>query len=221
MQRLNRTKELLVIGTSGLAKEMAQLARNIDPSAERWERISFVTHDGQMLGKSMPYGGIHYMDSDLGNFSAPTDVVLGVGYPDLRHEIIKRLAIHPNLQFPNLIHPGVEIDPEMVRMGRGNAITKGVVMTCDITIGDFNLFNWVTTVGHDAIIGNYNVINPGCSVSGRVTLGDECLIGTGARILENLEIASRVVVGAGAVVTKSISEPGVYVGVPAQKIQKK
>ena len=36
--------DLLIAGTSGLAKEAAQLARRIDPKRERWSHIRYVTH---------------------------------------------------------------------------------------------------------------------------------------------------------------------------------
>jgi acetyltransferase-like isoleucine patch superfamily enzyme len=97
-------------------------------------------------------------------------------------------------------------------------LTQGVVMTCDIRIGDFNLLNWNTTIGHDAVVGSYNVINPASSISGYVQLADACLLGTGCRVLEGLTIASGVTIGAGAVVTRSIADPGVWLGVPAREL---
>ncbi|HUH59176.1 MAG TPA: acyltransferase [Candidimonas sp.] len=48
-------------------------------------------------------------------------------------------------------------------------------------------------------------------------VGDRVSIGTNATILP-VSICSDVVVGAGAVVTKDITEPGVYAGNPARKI---
>ena len=44
-------------------------------------------------------------------------------------------------------------------------------------------------------------------------------MGTGAHILQGLTISDDTIVGAGAVVTKDITEPGTYVGVPARKIK--
>ncbi len=49
------------------------------------------------------------------------------------------------------------------------------------------------------------------------SVGDRVSIGTNATILP-VSICSDVVVGAGAVVTKDITEPGVYAGNPARKI---
>lgn len=209
--------ELLIIGTSGMAREAAQLARQMDPNATRWSRISFVAEDASELGRSFSYGEVRFTDAHLQARTDPADVVIGIGHPRVRRTIAQRLSTS-HLGFPNLVHPSVDIDSACVRIGRGNIVTKGVVMTCDIQIGDFNLFNWNTTIGHDISIGSYNVINPGCNLSGHVVLGDACLLGTGTQVLERRTIAGDIVVGAGAVVTRSLADPGTYVGIPARRM---
>ncbi len=50
------------------------------------------------------------------------------------------------------------------------------------------------------------------------TIGNRVSIGTNATILP-VNICDDVVIGAGAVVTRSIDEPGVYVGTPARKLK--
>jgi hypothetical protein len=54
------------------------------------------------------------------------------------------------------------------------------------------------------------------NISGNVKIGKNVFIGTGAMVLERLTICDDVIIGAGAVVNRSITEPGVYVGVPAK-----
>ena len=211
--------ELLIFGTGGMAREAAQLARQVDPASTRWSRISFVAEEESLLGCRFAYGEIRFTDALVQSCTMKADVVIGVGHPHVRREIAQRLSSQPNLSFPNLIHPSVDIDMSCVSIGRGNIVTKGVIMTCDIKIGEFNLFNWNTTVGHDVSIGSYNVINPGCNLSGNVVLEDACLIGTGTQVLENRAIASDVVVGAGSVVINSTEPNGMYVGNPARRIK--
>lgn len=209
--------ELLIIGTSGMARETAQLARQIDPHATRWSAISLVAENASELGQRFAYGEVRLTDAQLDERQAPADIAIGIGHPQVRRRVGRRLAARSQFSFPNLVHPSVGIDVSCVSLGRGNIVTKGVVMTCDIRIGDFNLFNWNTTVGHDVSIGSYNVVNPGCNLSGFVVVSDACLIGTGSQVLEHRSIASDIVVGAGAVVTRSLDTPGTYVGVPARR----
>jgi sugar O-acyltransferase (sialic acid O-acetyltransferase NeuD family) len=212
--------ELVIVGTGGLAKEAAQLARQMDPDKNQWSVIRYATESASELGKELPYGLVCYLDEDLISRELPCDVVVGVGYPQARRRVVEGLLAGKNLSFPNLIHPSVDVDLAYVKLGVGNMISKGAVLTCDIVIGDFNLLNWNVTVGHDVQIGSFNVINPSCNLSGHVKLGDACLIGTGAQVLEHRSIHSNTRVGAGAVITTSTAVVGgTYVGVPARLVK--
>jgi sugar O-acyltransferase (sialic acid O-acetyltransferase NeuD family) len=211
--------ELLIIGSAGLAKEAAQLARQVDPGANRWNRISYVAETASGLRVTLPYGQVRYTDANLMEMDRPADVVIGIGYPTGRQRVAQRLLTNPNFRFPNLVHPSVDIETDVVCLGRGNMVCKGVILTCDIEIGDFNLLNWNVTVGHDTHIDSFCVVNPGTNVSGNVRLSSGCLLGTGSQILEGLEIAESTVVGAGAVVAASIKVSGIYVGIPARLLK--
>ena len=213
---MTRGRDLVIIGTGGLAKEMGQLARQIDPNATRWRQIHYCADKVETKGAKLPYGVVSFTDEEIVECKEEVDVVLGTGYPWLRERLVGQLKSNSRLRFPNLIHPSIWLDVEMVQMGEGNVITQGCVFTCDIRIGNFNMINWNSTVGHDAQIGSFNVINPAVSISGHVRVGNSCLIGTGARVIEKLTIADNIIVGAGAVVTRAIAEPGVYFGVPAK-----
>lgn len=54
---------------------------------------------------------------------------------------------------------------------------------------------------------------------GRITIGDNVSIGSGATILAVM-ICDGVVIGAGSVVTRSITEKGVYAGNPARLLRR-
>lgn len=208
--------KLFILGTGGLAKEAAQLARRIDSVGERWPMLAYVSQHRQTVGAHLPHGNVEYADDEFFGLDQQCDVLIAIGNPAPRKRLAERAMRNEHFAFPNLVHPGVEIDTAVVRLGMGNMICKGVVMTCDIAIGDFNLLNWNVTVGHDATIGSFNVINPSSNISGNTRIGDACLVGSGAQILERLVVASQTTVGAGAVVTSSIQTAGVYVGVPAR-----
>jgi serine acetyltransferase len=49
-------------------------------------------------------------------------------------------------------------------------------------------------------------------------LGDNVVIGTNSVIVGPVDICDNVLIGALSLVNKSISEPGVYVGIPARKV---
>ena len=80
-------------------------------------------------------------------------------------------------------------------------------------------------IGHGAMFINDVFQNGGPAMGNKnlwkkTKIGNHVSIGTNASILP-VEICDHVVIGAGAVVTKSITEPGVYAGNPARLVNKK
>ncbi|MGK7888648.1 MAG: DapH/DapD/GlmU-related protein [Leptolyngbyaceae cyanobacterium] len=88
------------------------------------------------------------------------------------------------------------------------------------------------TIGNDCMIAshvsiyanNHNFADPNEKIRNQssrckgVTIGDDCWLGTGARVVDGVTIGQGSVIGAGAVVTKSIPEYAIAVGVPAKVI---
>lgn len=211
-------RKLYIVGTSGNAKDVALLLKRTDPDGKSWRFAGYISRDSVETGKMLPFGRVVGDDAWLAGLQEPADVVLGVGHPAIRKDIIARLRRNDHLSFPNLIHPAVEIDFEWVHLGKGNVVSKGCEFSCDIQIGDFNQFNKCVGVGHDCIIGSYNVVTTGTHLSGNVQLGDEIFIGSGSEILPRVKVSSRTSIGAGAVVTRDIvEEGGTYVGIPARR----
>ena len=72
-------------------------------------------------------------------------------------------------------------------------------------------------VAHNVFIGAHTAIAGCVGISGSARIGRNCLIGGGAGIVGHLDITDNVVVTGMTMVTRSITEPGVYSsGVPAQ-----
>ena len=218
--KATKVKTIYIVGTSGFAKEVAQLIRTVDNNEQAWGRICYVSESKVDIGRKLCYGSVDRVDDDLVSIGESVDVVLALGDPKIRSRVYENLKINKKLNFPNIIHPDCKIDLNYVSLGIGNILTSGVKITCDINIGNFNILNLNSTVGHDVRIGSFNTLNPGCSVSGFVSIGDQCLIGTCSCVIDKVDIVSNVKVGAGAVVAKSIIEHGTYVGIPARKLAK-
>lgn len=212
-------RKLIILGTGGLARELAMLAEQINAVQHLWEIAGFIGEPGCPVGKNLGIATILGDDAWLLSQDFEADLVVGTGYPNLRYKILSAyLKKTKQFHFPNLIHPNALVDNQYIEIGQGNVITAGCIFTCDISVGNFNLFNWNVTVGHDASIGSFNVINPGSNISGYVKMGDRILVGTGAQILEGLKIESDVTIGAGAVVTKNVESQQTVVGIPAKPL---
>ncbi len=92
-----------------------------------------------------------------------------------------------------------------------------------ITIGDHVLLaEGVKILTHDGagFCLNYGNKEPlRMDMWGTVKIGNNVYVGINAIIMPNVEITNNVIIGAGAIVTKSITEDGVYVGIPARRIK--
>ena len=114
------------------------------------------------------------------------------------------------------IGPFVEIQKK-VTIGEKCKIQSHVFICELVNIGN-NCF-----ISHGAMFIN-DLFQSGGPAGGDVTqwretnLDENVSIGTNATILP-VKICSNVVVGAGSVVTRDITEPGVYAGNPAKKIR--
>lgn len=214
---------LLILGTGGLAREIAMVAKAmLSQNPTMWDDVGFVCQSEEEVGKDLGVGTILGTDDWAMKNKFKADLVVGIGQPKIKAMVVDSyLAIESRFSWPNIIHPAASIDKNLVSIGRGNVITAGCIFTCDISVGNFNLFNLNTTIGHDAKIGDFNVINPSCNISGNVEIGDRVLCGTGCQILETINIGSDATVGAGAVVTKNVPNGITVVGVPAKRFLNK
>ena len=111
------------------------------------------------------------------------------------------------------------LDKQSVLMGKGNIIHVRCVVSCHVSIGDFNLFNGFTTIGHDTVIGSYNVFMPNVKISGGVSIGDANFMGVSSVVLQQLKIGTGVRVGAGSVLMRKPLDNALYVGNPAVKME--
>jgi len=211
---------LYILGSGGFAKEVCFLANDIQDYEVRGfldiqagPGLTINHQNIPVLAESL------FLDELAGQ---PVAVALGIGDPHLSCRILARIKSHPaasRITFPNLIHPSFIGSRSDIQWGEGNVVTAGVIFTVHISVGNFNIFNLHTTVGHDSKIGSYNVFNPGCNISGGVELGDRNLLGTNATVLQMLKLGSDLILGASSLATKNLPDGYVYVGSPAKPIR--
>lgn len=101
----------------------------------------------------------------------------------------------------------------------GMILCPYAIITTNVKIGKHLHMNLHSDIGHDCIIGDYVTLAPGARISGKCEIGNCVYIGTNAMIREGAKVCDNVTIGAGSVVLKDITEPGVYVGIPAKKIK--
>jgi acetyltransferase-like isoleucine patch superfamily enzyme len=120
-----------------------------------------------------------------------------------------------NLGDDCFVGPFVEIQKD-VTIGNNCRIQSHSFICSLVSMGN-NCF-----VGHGAIFLNDLFTNGGPagnpSLWKKTTIGNNVYFGSNSTILP-VSICDNVVIGAGAVVTKNITNPGVYAGNPARKLR--
>lgn len=153
-----------------------------------------------------------YADAEFDEF------VIGIGYHhfEARHSLFSKLAA--SIPAATIIHPSCFISPS-AKIGPGTVIMPGVTIDSHCDIGRSCVINCGTVISHDCKIHNNVFIGPGATLAGNVEVSSHCFIGVGTTLIDNLVISEGIQTGGGAVVTKDISTPGLYAGVPASFIR--
>lgn len=217
---------LIIFGTAGASREIYYLIKDINNSFGKsiFSVIGFISENENEVGNFVTDEKIVIASDDgIKNFineNLEIGVVIPFGSPYLRKKIFKLTSQYSNVIYPNLIHPSVQLIRDTTVMGKGNIIAAGSILTCNVSLGDFNFINLHCTIGHDAIIGDFNTVNPLSAISGNVVIGDECFIGCGANILQDITLGDSCTIGAGATVIHNVNIGDTEVGVPARKINK-
>lgn len=210
-------KDIAIYGFGGFGHEVACLIEHINQENPEWNLIGFFD-DGVAKGTECRYGQVLGDINTVNGWDSPLAVVIAIG--TVRYlESIPNKIVNPNVYFPNIVaHNCFFFDKESISMGRGNIITFGCRMSCDIAIGDFNVLNGCISLGHNVIMGNYNVMLPETRISGHVTIGDRNFFGARSFAAQTVRIGNDNRFGAGTFVLRKIKDGGFYMGNPAKKI---
>ncbi len=210
-------KDLVIIGTGGMAREIYGAIKASNDLAPQYEVQGFV--DMEMTGLDVIDGlKVIYSESELAQLDKPLAVVIGLADCIKRASIAKQLRDTVNLSFPSIIHPSAIYSPELVNIGQGCFVAAGVVMSPGVDLEAFALVNILASLAHDVQVGSYSVINPHANISGAVNLGKRVLIGASAVVHQGLKLADDSTLGMGAVLTRNTVENASYFGNPARKI---
>ena len=198
---------LIIIGAGGHGKVIADNAlRN------GYEDIAFIDDGtkGECMG--LPIIGT---SADIERLcDGKTDFVIGIGNNLTRKTISEKFDVN----WVTLIHPSAQI-AESASVGKGTVVMAGAVVNACAKMGSHCIINSGAIIEHDNVLEDFVHISPGVKLGGTVKVGKGSHIGIGATVINNIEISGGTVVGAGAVVVRNITEGGVYVGIPAKKMQ--
>ena len=212
-------KDIVIYGAGGMGREAACLLRLINKNEPQWNIVGFLDDNTKLHGSSNEYGTVLGGSEWLEHRSKPIAVVIAVGSAVAVRSIAERIT-NPVVEFPNIIAPSVcFLDKDSLRIGKGNIICHNCLVSCNVRIGDFNLFNGYIPIGHDVTIGSFNVVMPSCNISGEVQIGDGNFFGVQSVVLQGIKIGNDTRIGANSVIIRKTKDGNLYLGNPATRMK--
>lgn len=208
---------MIIIGAKGFAKEVLEILHQNN----QLEGLAFYDDVNDDLANLL-YGKFPVLKNEndvlhhFKNFG--NSFTIGIGGPKLRELLYNKFLLLGG-SFTSTISTTSYIGNYGNQIDEGCNIMQKAVLTNDITLGKGVIINQMSSIGHDVFIGEFSEICPNVSISGNCTIGHHVFIGTGAIVLPKVTVGNNVIIGAGAVVSKSLPDNCVAVGIPAKIIK--
>ncbi|TFD91465.1 NeuD/PglB/VioB family sugar acetyltransferase [Cryobacterium serini] len=207
--------ELLLVGASGLAREVLILLRNHPEYAP----IGILDDLPGQRGTTV--GGVSVLGSlDEVTRHPAARVLICVGRGEARARIADRLLALGVTEdrYVSLVHQSVEV-PEGCRIGSGSIVLAGVVLTADVILGRHTVVMPQVTLTHGDRVDDFVTLCAGVTLGGDVSIGSGAYLGMNAAVRERVRIGPGAVLGMGSAVLENVPDRETWVGVPARRLR--
>ena len=210
-----RTQRLLIVGASGHARVVADIARRMGS----FEIAGVCNRSGTGEFEGFPVIARDVDVPTLWRLQAFDLACVAIGDNWNRANAVEIMTRQePEIPFATLIHPRAVV-AESASVGEGTVVMAGAVVNPGAIIGRHAVLNTNCSVDHDCQIGDFASVSPGAALGGNVKLGYCSFVGIGAAVNQGISMGDHTVVGAGAVVVRDLGDRLVAVGVPAREVR--
>jgi len=206
---------LVIIGASGLGREVLGYALDVPPRDRDWVVAGFLDADPSALdGFDIDY-------PILGNPSTyqpgkDDRFVCAIGDPGTRLKLCREMKNRGG-RFATIFHPSIVLGLNN-RVGEGCIFSARSGLSANVSIGNHVILNGHAGVGHDAVIGDGVTISSFCDVTGNAVLGEGVFLGSHAVILPGVKVGDFARIGAGSVVVRNVPPGASMFGNPAKQV---
>ena len=208
-------RDLYIVGAGGFGRELLSWLRGHPACGQLWEPRGFVDDNPGALagfGLDLPVvGGVGEIEP-----RAEDLFVCGLGRPATKRAMVDVL-LKRGAEFLTFVHPSAVVG-ERVRLGRGTVLCPGVILTCDLHIGEFALFNCGASAGHDVMVKDFCTISGHVDLTSRTVLEPGVFVGSQAVVIPGVKVGEGAVIGAGAVVIQNVRPRTTVFGNPARPL---
>ena len=207
-------KDLYIVGAGGFGREVYGWLCDLGESAD-WKFCGFLDDNMEALnGLDYPLGVV----APVSGFAVKSSQLFVCGIGDVATKMrLCQPLLEQRARFLTVVHP-TAIVGKNVKLGQGVVLCPGVILTCDIKVGDMVMINCLSSAGHDVEIGDWSTISAHCDLTGYATLGRGVFMGSGARVIPGRSVGDDARVGAGSVVLSSVAAGQTVFGNPARVV---
>jgi UDP-3-O-[3-hydroxymyristoyl] glucosamine N-acyltransferase len=116
-----------------------------------------------------------------------------------------------------LDHLGIVVIESDVEIGGNTVIDRARFTETRIKRG--TKIDKLVSIGHNVTLGEDNIFVSQAGIAGSSRTGNHVVLAGQAGICDHVEIADKVMIAAKSGVTKSLTSPGIYNGIPAKPVQ--
>lgn len=197
---------LLLIGASGLAREVLPLA-----AGSGHDVLGIL--DDRHADLPPTIGGVPVLGPVASAAAHPeARLLLCIGPSRTRAAVHERLG--PQARYGGVVDPSVR-NPAGCPVGAGSILLAGVSITADAVLGAHVVAMPNVTVTHDCVVADFATLAAGVSLGGGVRVGRAAYLGMNAAVHPGVRIGAGAVVGMGAVVLTDVPDGETWAGVPA------
>lgn len=208
-------KDLLIVGAGNAAREILQIAKDINHVTPLWNIKGFIADAGLNI-RNLTNGEFDIIGTIESWIPRENEIyVCAIADPKGRQAVVNKLEMR-GAKFISMIHPTVRIN-DYCRIGEGVILYPYSSIGANAKIGNY-VFLQKTDIAHDAVVGDFSTISSLCGVLGGVQLGERVFLGNHATIVPNVSIGDDSYVGAGSVVIRNVKAGTKVFGNPARKI---
>ncbi|GAB3041685.1 acetyltransferase [Parafrigoribacterium mesophilum] len=204
-------RELLLLGASGLAREVA------DAVQHAYRVIGVLDDDAHLHGSRV--AGVDVLGGTRLAAELDADLLVCVGSGSARRSVVRRLlALGVGEQrFGTLVDASVHI-PGSCSVGVGSILLAGTVLTTDVTVGKHAVVMPNVTLTHDNVLKDFATVASGVCLGGGVVLGEASYLGMNASVRQSVRVGAGAVIGMGSVVLHDVPNDETWAGVPADAL---
>src|SRR3989339_144686 len=207
-------KRVTFIGSGEMAKHIAHYIVE-DNQFDVVGYFDDFTPVGNIINGYPVIGTLNDIESAFRN-NVFDQLINSIGYTRLKYrkEVFERFEF--KIPFATFIHSSCLID-STAKIGKGVIVFPFSILYMNAIIED-DVFIQIRSYVTDSKVKKHTMISGTVSIAGHCEIGECCNIGISTTVSNDVTICDFVQTGAGTVVTKNITEPGIYVGVPAIKL---